>query len=78
MDANTDGKPYGVDVVMPAKVPAEGTAVDINKLIPQGHRDFASKTLADLGVPPSPTTTSVRKACLVGCTLWPGRMSRWR
>ena len=54
MDANTDGKPYGVDIVMPAKVPTEGTSVDINKLIPQTHRDFVEKTLADLGVPPLP------------------------
>ena len=54
MDANTDGKPYGVDIVMPAKVPTEGTSVDINKLIPQAHRDFVAKTLADLGVPPLP------------------------
>ncbi|OBK80022.1 nitronate monooxygenase family protein [Mycobacterium sp. 1164985.4] len=54
MDENTDGKPYGVDVVMPAKVPQEGTVVDINKLIPQSHRDFVDKTLADLGVPPLP------------------------
>lgn len=54
MDANTDGKPYGVDVVMPAKVPTEGTSVDINKLIPQTHREFVDKTLADLGVPPLP------------------------
>ena len=53
-DANTDGKPYGVDIVMPAKVPTEGTSVDINKLIPQQHRDFVDKTLADLGVPPLP------------------------
>lgn len=52
MDENTDGKPYGVDIVMPAKVPTEGTSVDINKLIPQTHRDFVEKTLADLGVPP--------------------------
>jgi NAD(P)H-dependent flavin oxidoreductase YrpB (nitropropane dioxygenase family) len=52
MDENTDGKPYGVDIVMPATVPTEGTAVDIDKLIPQSHRDFVSKTLADLGVPP--------------------------
>jgi NAD(P)H-dependent flavin oxidoreductase YrpB (nitropropane dioxygenase family) len=36
MDENTDGRPYGVDVVMPAKVPTEGTAVDIDKLVPQG------------------------------------------
>ncbi|MCB0927626.1 MAG: nitronate monooxygenase [Mycobacterium sp.] len=54
MDANTDGRPYGVDVVMPAKVPTEGSAVDIDKLIPQGHKDFVAKTLADLGVPPLP------------------------
>jgi NAD(P)H-dependent flavin oxidoreductase YrpB (nitropropane dioxygenase family) len=52
MDQNTDGKPYGVDIVMPAKVPTEGTSVDINKLIPQTHRDFVAKTMADLGVPP--------------------------
>jgi NAD(P)H-dependent flavin oxidoreductase YrpB (nitropropane dioxygenase family) len=54
MDQNTDGKPYGVDIVMPAKIPTEGTSVDINKLIPQSHRDFVDKTLADLGVPPLP------------------------
>ncbi|MDN4517944.1 nitronate monooxygenase family protein [Mycolicibacterium austroafricanum] len=54
MDANTDGKPYGVDIVMPAKVPTEGTSVDINKLIPTEHREFVDKTLADLGVPPLP------------------------
>jgi NAD(P)H-dependent flavin oxidoreductase YrpB (nitropropane dioxygenase family) len=54
MDENTDGKPYGVDIVMPAKIPTEGTSVDINKLIPQEHRDFVDKTLADLGVPPLP------------------------
>jgi len=54
MDEKTEGKPYGVDVVMPAKVPTEGSAVDIDKLIPQTHRDFVAKTLADLGVPPLP------------------------
>lgn len=54
MDENTDGKPYGVDIVMPAKIPTEGTAVDIEALIPQTHRDFVVKTLADLGVPPLP------------------------
>ena len=54
MDSNTDGKPYGVDIVMPSKVPTEGTTVDIDKLIPQTHRDFVDKTLADLGVPPLP------------------------
>lgn len=54
MDENTHGMPYGVDIVMPAKVPTEGTAVDIDKLVPQGHRDFVDRTLTSLGVPPLP------------------------
>jgi len=52
MDENTDGRPYGVDVVMPAKVPTEGKAVDLDALIPQGHKDFVERTLLKLGVPP--------------------------
>lgn len=52
MDENTDGKPYGVDIVMPAKVPTEGTAVDLDKLIPAEHRAFVNRTLEELGVPP--------------------------
>ncbi len=54
MDANTDGRPYGVDVVMPATVPAEGAARDLDAMIPQAHRDFVDQTLRDLGVPPLP------------------------
>jgi len=52
MDANTDGHPYGVDVVMPAKVPAEGSHVDLGQLIPASHREFVNQTLLRLGVPP--------------------------
>src|SRR5215472_15951973 len=52
MDANTDGRPYGVDVVMPAKIPAEGTQFDLGELIPAGHREFVDETLLRLGVPP--------------------------
>src|SRR5580693_4064292 len=54
MDKNTDGRPYGIDVVMPARVPAEGAAVDLNQLIPEGHKDFVDQTLLKLGVPPLP------------------------
>ena len=54
MDANTDGRPYGVDVVMPARVPAEGAVRDLEELIPRGHRDFVEQTLLELGVPPLP------------------------
>jgi NAD(P)H-dependent flavin oxidoreductase YrpB (nitropropane dioxygenase family) len=54
MDENTGGRPYGVDVVMPAKIPTEGTAVDLDKLIPPEHRAFVDRTLDQLGVPPLP------------------------
>jgi NAD(P)H-dependent flavin oxidoreductase YrpB (nitropropane dioxygenase family) len=54
LDENTDGRPYGVDVVMPAHGPAEGTPVDLDRLIPDGHRRFVDETLRRLGVPPLP------------------------
>jgi NAD(P)H-dependent flavin oxidoreductase YrpB (nitropropane dioxygenase family) len=54
MDANTGGRPYGVDVVMPARVPAEGAVRDLEELIPPAHRDFVERTLLELGVPPLP------------------------
>ncbi|GAB1508948.1 NAD(P)H-dependent flavin oxidoreductase [Actinophytocola sp. KF-1] len=52
MDENTDGRPYGVDIVMPAKVPTEGTPKDLSALVPQGHKEFVERTLLKLGVPP--------------------------
>ena len=54
LDENTDGKPYGVDVVMPMKVPTEGTSVDLKSYIPADHISFVERTLQQLGVPPLP------------------------
>jgi NAD(P)H-dependent flavin oxidoreductase YrpB (nitropropane dioxygenase family) len=54
LDDNTDGKPYGVDVVMPMKIPTEGKAVDLKAMIPDEHITFVEKTLQKLGVPPLP------------------------
>src|SRR5580692_1055845 len=51
LDENTDGKPYGVDVVMPSHAPTEGAAIDLEGLVPQQHRDFVDRTLLSLGVP---------------------------
>jgi NAD(P)H-dependent flavin oxidoreductase YrpB (nitropropane dioxygenase family) len=64
MDANTDGRPYGVDVVMPAKIPAEGSQVDLGSLIPAGHREFVDQTLLRLGVPPLPAGEQTRDGVL--------------
>jgi NAD(P)H-dependent flavin oxidoreductase YrpB (nitropropane dioxygenase family) len=58
MDANTGGRPYGVDVVMPATVPTEGAPLDLDSLIPDGHRGFVEQTLLKLGVPPLPDGTA--------------------
>ncbi|MCW2844376.1 MAG: 2-nitropropane dioxygenase [Nocardioides sp.] len=54
LDDNTDGKPYGVDIVMPMKIPTEGTSVDLKTLIPPEHISFVERTLQQLGVPPLP------------------------
>lgn len=54
LDDNTDGKPYGVDIVMPMKMPTEGTSVDLKSMIPQENIDFVDRTLQKLGVPPLP------------------------
>ena len=39
---------------MPARVPTEGTPVDLTELIPPGHREYLQRTLTELGVPPLP------------------------
>jgi len=57
MDENTGGRPYGIDVVMPATVPTEGAATDLSQLIPDTHKDFVEQTLLKLGVPPLPDDT---------------------
>jgi NAD(P)H-dependent flavin oxidoreductase YrpB (nitropropane dioxygenase family) len=64
MDASTDGRAYGIDVVMPARIPAEGAAIDLDKLIPAGHKDFVDQTLLKLGVPPLPEEAAAREGVL--------------
>ena len=54
LDDNTDGKPYGVDVVMPMNIPTEGTSGDLKAMIPEEHITFVERTLQKLGVPPLP------------------------
>ena len=56
IDQHTDGKPYGVDVIIPTKYDkeAETTSEDLEHLIPQAHRAFMDKLLDDAGVPPLP------------------------
>ena len=56
IDQHVDGKPYGVDVIIPTKYDkeAEQTLEDLEQLIPQEHRDFMEKILTEAGIPPLP------------------------
>src|SRR6266545_446749 len=58
IDEHTGGKPYGVDIVMPAKYVGQGGGAEaklenLHDLIPQEHRDFVEKLLQEHGVPPA-------------------------
>ena len=60
IEDHVDGKPYGVDLVMPAKVQLpEGVAADnlegqLEGMIPEEHRNFVEKVLGEYDVPPLP------------------------
>ncbi|MEU0898219.1 NAD(P)H-dependent flavin oxidoreductase [Streptomyces massasporeus] len=51
IEAHVDGRPYGLDVVMPAKKVEGVTEADVEAMIPDGHRQFVRDTLAKHGVP---------------------------
>jgi NAD(P)H-dependent flavin oxidoreductase YrpB (nitropropane dioxygenase family) len=57
IDEHVDGKPYGVDVVMPAKYAGAGEldpdrmGDQLKEMIPQQHRDFVEDLLAKYDVP---------------------------
>lgn len=58
IEKNAGGKPYGVDVVIPAayvgKEQGGFEKLDLEKLIPEGHRRFLEQLLDRYGVPPLP------------------------
>ncbi|MES4891553.1 nitronate monooxygenase [Streptomyces sp. NPDC096012] len=56
LDAHAGGRPYGLDVVMPAKQAAATgdralSEADVEAMIPAEHRRFVRDTLAGFGVP---------------------------
>src|ERR1700710_1717580 len=63
IDEHVEGKPYGVDLVMPATLLEEGGGGEsapaelerqLETMIPQEHRDFVEKVLAEHDIPPLP------------------------
>src|SRR3954452_24679747 len=74
IDDNVGDKPYGVDIVIPGKYEGVGEQ-DPEKLhqmlkdmVPQEHRDFAQKLLADHGVPEIPEGEKFGSGELLGWT----------
>jgi NAD(P)H-dependent flavin oxidoreductase YrpB (nitropropane dioxygenase family) len=53
IDDHIDGRPYGVDVVMPAAI-VEAAPPDLESMIPERHRQFIEDVLARHHVPPLP------------------------
>jgi NAD(P)H-dependent flavin oxidoreductase YrpB (nitropropane dioxygenase family) len=51
IEAHVAGRPYGLDVVMPAKKVEGVSEADVEAMIPEGHRQFVKDTLAKYGVP---------------------------
>src|SRR5262245_606388 len=58
IDANIDGKPYGVDTVIPVKYVGKDAGdlsrVDLRQHIPDGHKQFISDLLTRYEVPDLP------------------------
>ncbi|MFF1697814.1 NAD(P)H-dependent flavin oxidoreductase [Streptomyces sp. NPDC058257] len=51
MQEHLDDRPYGLDVVMPAKKVEGVSESDVEAMIPEGHRQFVEDTLGKYGVP---------------------------
>ncbi len=59
IDEHIDGKPYGVDFIVPAKFSGQGTGETVAQAaarIPAEHKDFARKLLAEHGIDTSDLT----------------------
>lgn len=75
IDEHIGGKPYGVDIVIPGKYEGMGE-FDVDKLeqdlaamIPQQHRDFVQKLLADHAVPDLPEDERMRELIGFGAAI---------
>lgn len=62
IDAHVQGRPYGVDVIIPTRYDqeAERSPEDLEKLIPAEHRAFMDNILAEAGVPQLPVDERAR------------------
>lgn len=77
IDEHIDGKPYGVDTVMPANYAAKAEGVDrgqpvdkklLEDMIPEAHKAFVEKLLREYHVPPLPESVDMPVDSLLGWT----------
>lgn len=54
MEANTDGKPWGLDIVMPSGYVGNDDMDDLGEMIPPQHKAFVDDLLKRFGVPELP------------------------
>ncbi len=58
IDKHTEGRPYGVDVIIPTRYDTEAEAQtgrrDLHELIPEEHKAFMARLLDEAGVPELP------------------------
>ncbi|WP_283095310.1 nitronate monooxygenase [Nocardioides alcanivorans] len=57
IDAQVNGRPYGVDIVVPHKLVGAGEAASREELaqrVPEAHKEFVRGLLAEHGVPADP------------------------
>jgi NAD(P)H-dependent flavin oxidoreductase YrpB (nitropropane dioxygenase family) len=62
VDAHVDGRPYGVDVVMPASSAIGEAEIDhqaLQRMIPEAQREFVTEMLERYQVPPLPASAHV-------------------
>jgi len=76
IDRNIDGKPYGVDIVIPAKYVGRDqgnmSREELDKMIPEAYRTFIDALLDENEVPPLPTEVEETSG-MVGWNLVDGR-----
>src|SRR5690348_1985659 len=51
MDAHVDGRPYGLDIVMPMKYVGNDDLGDLDRMITEKHRHFVQEVLSRFEVP---------------------------
>ena len=74
IDEHVDGRPYGIDVLMPSRLDdSGGSKFDVDTLLPTEHVDFVRRVLDEAGVPPLPAEdeATLKREILEGINFTP-------